>query len=412
MGPGEIYSKWTSVSLVVRIVVGLVIGAVLALLVPGITILSTLGSLFVGALKAIAPFLVLLLVMSAIGCSGAGLGSRFKNVLVLYIGSTVVAAVVATFIFYSFPVSVVLPGDIPDAQPPLDMGMFANELLLNIVSNPLTALAEGKYLSILFWAIIFGLVMKATGTPKVKELSMDISDLVTRVVRVIIEFAPIGIMGIVYETVSENGVGVFTDYGALILVLLVCMAMVMFLTNPVIGGLLMRRNPYPLLFLCLRQSGIYAFFTRSSAANIPMNIALCERIGLDKNFYSVSIPLGATINMNGAAITITVLTLCTAYTIGMDVPMITAMVLCILATLAACGASGISGGSLLLVPMACSFMGIPEETAMMMVSVGFVIGVINDSVETALNSSADVFYTTVSEVMEDRRNGKESAYHF
>lgn len=409
---GEIYSKWTSISLVARIVVGLVIGVVLALVLPGVTILSTLGSMFVGALKAIAPFLVLFLVMSAIGCSGSGLGPRFKNVLILYIGSTVVAAVLATIVFYSFPVSIVLPGDVPEAQPPEDMGTFMNDLLVGIVGNPLTALMEGQYLCILFWAIIFGLVLKAVDSPRIKELSMDVSELITRVVRVIIEFAPIGIMGIVYETVSENGIGVFTDYGALILVLLVCMALVMFVTNPVIGGLLMRRNPYPLLFLCLRQSGVYAFFTRSSAANIPMNLALCERIGLDKNFYSVSIPLGATINMNGAAITITILTLCTAYTIGMDVPMLSAMILCVLATLAACGASGISGGSLLLVPMACSFLGIPEETAMLMVSVGFVIGVINDSVETALNSSADVFYTTVSEVMDDRKNGRESAYHF
>lgn len=408
----EAFQKWTSTSLILRIVAGLVIGVILALVIPGIEALSLLGTLFVGALKAIAPFLVFFLIIGSIAGSGKGLGSRFKTVFILYIGSTLVAAALATVVFYAFPVTVVLDADPGDVAPPEDMGSFLISLISGIVTNPLTAMIDGNYLAILFWSAIIGLVLRSAGSDKIKDIASEVGDIITKVVRLIIEFAPIGVMGIVYSTVSENGMGIFVDYGALIVVLVACMAVVMFVTNPIIGGVLMRRNPYPLLYKCLRESGITAFFTRSSAANIPVNMNLCEKLGLDRNFYSVSIPLGATINMNGAAVTITIMTLCAAFTLGMNVPMLSAMILCMLATIAACGASGVSGGSLLLIPMACSFLGISDDVAMAMIGVGFVIGVIQDSMETALNSSADVFYTAVAETRECRKKGEEFHYNF
>ena len=264
---------------------------------------------------------------------------------------------------------------------------------------------DGNYLSILFWSALVGFVIKAVRSETLKNVFQEGSVVVTRIIRIIIEFAPIGIFGLIYNTVSTNGMEIFVEYGALIVLLVACMVIVMFITNPIIGGLLMHRNPYPLLLTCLKNSAITAFFTRSSAANIPVNLALCERIGLDKSFYSVSIPLGATINMNGAAITITVMTLCAAFTLGMDVPIVMALLLCIIATVAACGASGVSGGSLLLIPLACSMLGIGEDVAMQMVAIGFIIGVIQDSLETALNSSADVYFTAVAEVSEARKHG-------
>ncbi len=408
----EAYERWTSISLILRIVAGLAIGVALALLVPGIALLSLPGDMFVGALKAIAPFLVFFLIIGSIAGSGVGLGPRFRTVIILYIGSTVVAAIVSTIMFYSFPVTVTFPDQTDELNPPENISTFISNLLVNMVANPLTSLMNGNYLGILFWSILIGLVLRSTGSQKVKDLSGDVADIITKVVRIIIEFAPIGVLGIVYGIVSDNGMGIFVDYGSLILILVACMLIVMLITNPIIDGTIMRRNPYPLLLRCLRESGITAFFTRSSAANIPVNMALCEKMGLDRDFYSVSIPLGATINMNGAAVTITIMTLCTAFTLGMDVPMLTALPLCILATIAACGASGVSGGSLLLIPMACSFLGIPEDTAMLMVAVGFVIGVIQDSVETMLNSSADVFYTAVSEVSECRKTGEAREFRF
>ena len=404
MGLKQVYEKWTSINLVVRIVAGLVIGAVLALVIPGIEPITLLGTIFVNALKAIAPILVFVLIASSLAGSGSGLGSKFEKVLILYIGSTVVAAAVAVILSYAFPLTVTLiEGDTSETVS--STWELLSGIIAGIFTNPVTAIMDGNYLSILFWSALVGFVIKAVRSETLKNVFQEGSVVVTRIIRIIIEFAPIGIFGLIYNTVSTNGMEIFVEYGALIVLLVACMVIVMFITNPIIGGILMHRNPYPLLLTCLKNSAITAFFTRSSAANIPVNLALCERIGLDKSFYSVSIPLGATINMNGAAITITVMTLCAAFTLGMDVPIVMALLLCIIATVAACGASGVSGGSLLLIPLACSMLGIGEDVAMQMVAIGFIIGVIQDSLETALNSSADVYFTAVAEVSEARKHG-------
>lgn len=405
MGLRDLYEGWTSVNLVIRIVAGLAIGAVLALVLPGIPFLSTLGTMFVGALKAIAPILVMLLVISSLSRPVVGQGRRFRMVLLLYIGSTVVATIVAIVFSYAFPVTVDL--DIPPGGEYGGEGIvdLVSGLLVGMVSNPVKALIEGNYLCILFWAVLVGIVMRSVANETTVEVMTNVSDVVVRAVCVIIEFAPIGILGLVYETVSTNGLDVFTDYGMLIVLLVACMAVVMFVTNPLISAAVMRRNPYPLLYECLRTSAVTAFFTRSSAANIPVNLDLCRRLGLNMDFCSVSIPLGATINMNGAAITITVMTMCAAFSLGMEIPIMMAAPLCIIAAVAACGASGVAGGSLLLIPMACSFLGIDGDVAMQMVAIGFIIGVIQDSMETALNSSADVFFSATV----DARVGTEEA---
>ncbi len=403
----QVYERWTSINLIFRILAGLLIGAVLALVVPGIEPIGLLGTVFVDALRAIAPILVFVLVMSSLAASGHGIGSKFRLVLILYVGSTIVAATVAVLMSYAFPLTVTLSG-VGDVEPTVtDTWTLISNLIVGIFTNPVSAIVNANYLSILFWAALFGIIMKGVAGESTKKLVSDASEIVTKVIRIIIEFAPIGILGLIYNTVSTSGADIFVEYGALIVLLVACMLIVIFITNPIIGGLLMRRNPYPLVFRCLRDSAVTAFFTRSSAANIPVNLGLCERIGLSKSFYSVSIPLGATINMNGAAVTITVMTLCAAFTLGMDVPIAMALLLCIIATIAACGASGVSGGSLLLIPLACSMLGIGDDIAMQMVAIGFIIGVIQDSLETALNSSADVYFTTVAEVTEARMRGEE-----
>lgn len=407
MGLKQVYERWTSINLVIRILAGLLIGAVLALAVPGLDPVGMLGTLFVNALKAIAPILVMILVMSALANSKPGLGSKFTLVLALYIGSTVVAATVAVLMSYMFPLTVTLiePGETQEVV--TDTWTLISGIIIGIFTNPVTAIIDGNYLSILFWAALFGIIMKTYANETTKSVVSNLSEIVTLVIRVVIQFAPIGIMGLIYETVSTHGLEIFAEYGALIALLVGCMLIVILITNPVIGAIFMRRNPYPLLFRCLRDSAVTAFFTRSSAANIPVNLALCEKMGLSKDFYSVSIPLGATINMNGAAITITIMTLCAAFTLGMDVPVVMALLLCIISTIAACGASGISGGSLLLIPLACSMLNIGDDIAMQMVAIGFIIGVIQDSLETALNSSADVYFTTVAEVADARKRGEE-----
>ena len=406
MGLKQVYSTWTSINLIIRILAGLLIGAVLALVVPGVGPVETLGTIFVNALKAIAPILVFILVMSALTGSKPGLGSKFQLVMILYIGSTIIAASVAVLMSYAFPLTVTLP---EGADDPVitDTWTLLNNIIVGIFTNPVTAIIDGNYLSILFWAALFGLIMKQFANDTVKSAVSNLAEIVALVIRIIIEFAPFGILGLIYTTVSTSGLSVFAEYASLIVLLVACMCIVIFFTNPLIGGLMMRRNPYRLLFRCLRDSAVTAFFTRSSAANIPVNMTLCDRLGLDREFYSVSIPLGATINMNGAAITITIMTLCAAFTLGMDVPIAMALMLCIISTVAACGASGVSGGSLLLIPLACSMLGIGNDVAMQMVAIGFIIGVIQDSLETALNSSADVYFTTVAEVTDARKRGEE-----
>lgn len=388
--------KWTDISLVLRILFGLIIGAILGLAVPQWTGIAILGQVFVSALKAIAPVLVAVLVMSSIARAGKGLGSRFRTVVSEYLLSTFVAAILAVVGSFLFPVTLQLT-DVATGEAPGALTDVFTNLLTNMVANPLLSASNANYIGILFWAIIFGLALKKVASPTTINVIHDFAEVISQAVKWVIQFAPFGIFGLVFASVSESGLEVFTIYGHLVLLLVGCMLINALVSNPFISFLIMRRNPYPLLFTCLKESGLNAFFTRSSAANIPINMNLCKRLGLDEDFYSVSIPLGATINMNGAAVTITVMTLAVAHTVGVEVTFFSALFLGVIATLGACGASGVAGGSLLLVPMACSFLGIGNDVAMQAVAIGFIIGVVQDSVETALNSSADVFFTATAD---------------
>lgn len=392
----SVFKKWASVSLVARIVIGLVIGAVLGLTVPQWTFFTMLGQVFVSALKAIAPVLVAVLITASIAKAGEGLGSRFRVVILYYMFSTFVAAVCAVVGSFLFPVTLQL-NDAADATAPSALTDVFSNLLTNMVSNPLLSVSGANYVGILFWAIIAGFALKLKASKTTIGVVSDLAEVISVAVKWVIQFAPFGILGLVFTAVSEGGLDVFTTYGQLVLLLVGCMLVNALLSNPLISFLILKKNPYPLLLLCLKESGLNAFFTRSSAANIPINMGLCQKLGLDKEFYSVSIPLGATINMSGAAVTITVMTLAVTHTMGVEVSFVSALFLGIIATLGACGASGVAGGSLLLIPMACSFFGIGNDIAMQAVGVGFIIGVIQDSVETALNSSSDVFFTATAE---------------
>ena len=394
--------KWADTSLVLRIVIGLVIGAVLGLVAPGWTWLGILGRIFVSALKAVAPVLVAILVTSSIASARGGLGPRFRTVIGLYVVSTLGAALVAVVGSTCFPVTLQLQDAAQGSAPSALTDVFTN-LLTNMVTNPLTSISTANYIGILFWAVLLGVGLKMVASPGTIKVVSDLADVVTLVVRWVIQFAPFGILGLVFSAVSESGLEIFTTYGKLVLLLVGCMLFNTLVLNPLWSFFATRRNPYPLLWSCLKESGLQAFFTRSSAANIPINMALCKKLGLDKDFYSVSIPLGATINMNGAAVTITVMTLAVAHTLGVEVSFFSALILSIIATLGACGASGVAGGSLLLIPMACSFLGIGNDVAMQAVAVGFIIGVIQDSVETALNSSGDVFFTATAEYRDRKK---------
>ena len=395
--------KWADTSLVLRILIGLVFGAVLGLVAPQWTGIAILGQVFVSALKAIAPVLVAVLVMSSIARAGKGLGARFRIVVSEYLLSTFVAAILAVVGSFLFPVTLQLTDVATEEAPGALTDVFTN-LLTNMVANPLMSASNANYIGILFWAIIFGLALKKIASPTTINVIHDFAEVISQAVKWVIQVAPFGILGLVFASVSESGLEVFTTYGHLVLLLVGCMLINALVSNPCISYMMMRRNPYPLLFTCLKESGLNAFFTRSSAANIPINMNLCKRLGLDEEFYSVSIPLGATINMNGAAVTITVMTLAVAHTVGVEVTFFSALFLGIIATLGACGASGVAGGSLLLVPMACSFLGIGNDVAMQAVAIGFIIGVIQDSVETALNSSADVFFTATAEYHDRKRH--------
>ncbi len=392
----KLIKKWTGTSLVVRIVIGLVIGAVLGLVCPGQTWIGILGRIFVSALKAIAPVLVAFLVMSAIAKAKDGLGPRFRTVVTLYLLSTFLAAVLAVAGSFIFPVTMKLQ-DIADVESAGTASGLLRGLLVNMVANPFASLAQGNYIGILFWSVILGLALKIKASDQTIKLVSDFADAVSTVVSWVIQTAPLGILGLVFSSVSEGGLSVFADYGRLVALLVGCMLCTSLIINPLISFCFIRRNPYPLLWNCLKISGLNAFFTRSSAANIPINMALCEKMGLDRDFYSVSIPLGSIINMNGAAVTITVLSLSVANTLGVEVGFGQAVLLSVISALGACGASGVAGGSLLLVPMACSLLGISADAALQAVAVGFIIGVIQDSVETALNSSGDVFFTATAE---------------
>lgn len=403
----SIFQLWTKSNLMLRILGGIILGTILALLVPNIAGISMLGTLFVGALKSIAPILVAVLVASSISRANQGLGSRFRVVIALYLVSTLMAAILSVLAIRIFPVDVLLRGAVSETQTaPGQLTDIFHNIIQNLMTNPLSAIINANYLSILLWAIVIGLALKSLASPSTLNALYEWSQALSRVVQWIIECAPFGILGIVYTTVSTGGLDIFVTYGELLLVLVGCMLVVVLILNPLLVSFLLHSNPYPLLFRCLRESAISAFFTRSSAANIPVNMALCKRLGLDENFYSVSIPLGSTINMNGAAVTITVMTLATCHTLGIEVSLISALVLSILATLGACGASGVAGGSLLLIPMACSLFGISNDVAMQVVAVGFIVGVVQDSMETAINSSGDVFFTAVAELYERRKKGK------
>ena len=398
----KLLKKWTESSLVLRILAGLIVGAVLGLLLPGWTWVGILGTLFVSALKAVAPVLVAILVMASIAKAHGGLGPRFRTVILLYLVSTLGAALVAVIGSSLFPITLKLQ-DVAEGSAPSALTDVFTNLLSNMVSNPLASLTSANYIGILFWAILLGLGLKLVASPGTIQVVSDFADVVALTVKWIIQFAPFGIMGLVFSAVSESGLEIFTTYGRLVLLLVGCMLFNTLVLNPLWSFIATHKNPYPLLWTCLKESGLQAFFTRSSAANIPINMALCKKLELDKDFYSVSIPLGATINMNGAAVTITVMTLAVAHTLGIDVSFVSAVFLGVIATLGACGASGVAGGSLLLVPMACSFLGIGNDIAMQAVAVGFIIGVVQDSVETALNSSGDVFFTATAEFRERRK---------
>ena len=391
-----LFNRWCKLSLVLRIVIGLTVGAVLGLTVPGWKPIAILGQVFVGALKAIAPVLVAVLVTASIAKAGGGLGPRFRMLITLYLLSTFIAAMCAVTGSMLFPVALQLSETVEASAPGALSDVFTN-LLTSMVTNPVASIATANYIGILFWAILSGLALKKLATKGTISMVSDFAEVVSQAVRWVIEFAPFGILGLVFASVSESGLDIFATYGQLLLTLVGCMLFNTLVFNPLLAFLLLRRNPYPLLFTCLRESGLNAFFTRSSAANIPINMALSKRLGLEENFYSVSIPLGATINMNGAAVTITVMTLAVVHTMGIEVSFVSALLLSVIATLGACGTSGVAGGSLLLVPMACSLFGISNDVAMQAVAVGFIIGVVQDSVETALNSSADVFFTATAE---------------
>ena len=401
----KLLEKLKSTGLVLRIVIGLAAGVVLALICPGQTWIGILGTVFVGALKAIAPLLVFVLVSGALAHSQQKLGSRFVSVIVLYLVSTLMAAVIAVTASFLFPVSITLTNAV-EQSPPEGLSAVFRGLLDSIVANPVAALANANYLGILFWAVILGLFLRKSAD-STKQLLSDASDAVSDAVRFVISLAPFGILGLVFSAVSTSGLEIFTEYGALLLVLVGCMLFSALVVNPLIVFVCLKINPYPLVFRCLKESGLTAFFTRSSAANIPVNMKLCENLGLDREFYSVSIPLGSTINMAGAAVTITTMTLAAVHTLGMRLSFPTAILLSVVAALGACGSSGVAGGSLLLTPLACSLFGIGNDVAMQVVGVGFIIGVIQDSVETAINSSSDVLFTAVAEFREWRRQGRE-----
>ncbi|QLY81470.1 serine/threonine transporter SstT [Clostridium intestinale] len=403
----KLFNTWNQLSLVKRILVGLIVGIILAITIPQkATFVVIFGSLFVGALKAIAPVLVFFLVMSAISQHKSGQETNMKSIIVLYLTGTFLAGLIAVIVSFMFPVTLTLTGGAQDLTPPGGVVEVLKTLLLNLVDNPIKALFNANYIGILSWAVLFGFALKSA-PDSTKTMLSNFSDATSTIVKWIINFAPLGIMGLVFESISANGLESLLSYGRLLVVLISCMLFVALVANPIIVFLNIRQNPYPIVFKCLRESGITAFFTRSSAANIPVNMRLCEKLGLDKDTYSVSIPLGATINMAGAAVTISVLTLAAVNTLGIQVDIGTAFILSILSAVSACGASGVAGGSLLLIPVACSLFGIPNDVAMKVVAVGFIIGVLQDSFETALNSSTDVLFTATAEFAKWRKEGKE-----
>ena len=400
--------KWNNISLIKRIICGLIIGIALGLIFPQATAISILGDLFVGALRGIAPLLVFFLIMSSLCRMAKGQKTNMSFIVILYLLGNLFSALSAVIASYLFPVTLTFSQstNTQDITPPTGVTEVLKNLLMNVVANPVDSLVNANYIGILAWAIILGIALKSAsdGTKNALE---NISDAIATAVKWIINCAPFGIMGLIFSTISEQGLDALLSYGKLILVLVGSMAVVIFIINPVIVFIFTKQNPFPLVFTCLKGSFITAFFTRSSAANIPVNMELCKKLGLDEDTYSISIPLGATINMAGAAITISVMALSTAHTLDIHVDFLTSIILCVLAALSAAGASGVAGGSLLLIPMACSLFGVPNDVAMQAVGVGFIIGVIQDSCETGLNSSSDVLYTAIADIREKRLRGRK-----
>lgn len=398
----KIIRAWNKASLIKRILIGMLLGASLGLLFPSLSGIGILGDLFVGGLKAIAPVLVFTLVANALSQHQKGQDTNMKTVIFLYLLGTFAAALIAVLASFLFPVQITLSSASTEIAPPDGIGQVLSNLLLNLVDNPLNAVVKANYIGILSWAVVFGLAMREASKNS-KELLKTMAGVTSKIVEWIINLAPFGIMGLVFKTISDKGITSLANYGILLGLLVATMAFVALVINPLIAFLFMRKNPYPLVLKCLRVSGITAFFTRSSAANIPVNMKLCQDLGLNPDTYSVSIPLGSTINMAGAAVTINILTLAAVNTLGISVDFGTAFVLSVVAAISACGASGIAGGSLLLIPVACSLFGISNDLAMQVVGVGFVIGVVQDSCETALNSSTDVLFTAVAEYASARK---------
>ena len=389
--------KIKNLSLINKILIGMILGGILGILLPKFTFISIMGNLFVGALKAIAPLLVFFLVISAIANRKGNGSTNMRNIILLYLVATFAASATGVIASFIFPVHIQLSNvDTSSITPPGNIYEVIQQLLLKIVDNPVAALALANYIGILSWAVIFGIALKGANS-HIKDLLETLAEATSLALKWIIHLAPLGIMGLVFKSVSESGLNIFTDYLQLLAVLIGSMAFVALILNPIIVFLMIKENPYPLVFKCLKESGLTAFFARSSAANIPINMKICEDLGLDRSVYAVSIPLGATINMAGAAITISVLTLAAVNTLGIHIDFLTALILSILSALSACGASGVTGGSLLLIPVAASLFGISNDIAMQIVSIGFIIGIIQDSCETALNSSSDVLFTIAAE---------------
>ena len=387
----------------------MILGAVLGMVIPQAVGISILGNLFVNALKGIAPLLVFFLVISSLCQAKQSHGGIIRTVVCLYLFNTLLGAVIAVVASKLFPITLTLAQAAEETSAPQGIAEVLQTLLLNVVKNPITSIAEANYIGILAWAVLFGVAMRGA-SERTKEIMDNFAAALSKVVTWIINFAPFGILGLVFDTVSTNGLQVFTEYGRLLAVLVGSMLFIYFVTNPILVYWCIHQNPFPLIFKCLKRSAVTAFFTRSSAANIPINMEVCEEMGLDKNTYSVTIPLGATINMNGAAVTITVMTLAAANTLGIPVDIPTAIILSVLSALSACGASGVAGGSLLLIPLACSLFGISSDVAMQVIGVGFIIGVVQDSVETALNSSCDLLLSAAAQFREWRKEGREITY--
>lgn len=403
----DIAARYNGVALILRIIVGLIVGTILALVAPHATWIGEFGSLFVSALKAIAPILVFVLVSSALAQGSSKLDRRFGLVLWLYLFSTFMSAVVAVLASRAFPQTLALGKAAKSDVVPQGLGQVAQNMLTAIVTNPIQSMIDGNYIGILLWACLFGLAMKGIASESSKTFMANVADSVSQLIRWIINLAPFGIMGLIFTNVSENGLSTFAKYGSLLMLLVGTMLFMVLVVAPAIMFAYLHRNPYPLVYRCYKESGLTAFFTRSSAANIPVNMQLCEKLGLDKDMYSVSIPLGATINMNGAAITITIMSMAAANTMHIQVSLPAAIVLSVVAALGACGASGVAGGSLLLIPMACSLFGLSNDVAMQVVGVGFIIGVIQDSVETCVNSASDVEFAATAEYRSWIKQGRQ-----